>query len=480
MARDVGSPTTGVESRLRHGEPRRDGPWSALIALVLVSLTIPAALILQGPLESNGWPGRLIAFFVAGAVLLGWIARRKARTRTSPAEVGVWLLAGGLGASVAGAGLRNLTGDEAAGVMRASLVMFPLLIISLFIAANAGRRQVDTLLAVALIGATVSAGVAILQFATPFDLASVLRLPLTTARLLGGMGSRGGFFRVKGAAAHPIEFGVISAAVVPIGMHYFRFARTRANRLLAAAATALLLAAIPMSVSRSGILAVAIAVLVYGVVLSNRQRISVLVLGLAAVLLARAAVPGLLGTVRSFFVNASTDDSISGRTNDYALIAALFGQSPFVGRGLGTFRPEDYFFLDNQYLLSAVEGGVVLLLATILFFLLTIASARGAAMRAATASEASRAQAITAAVLAIGVSGAFFDLFSFAQVTVLTFVLAGLAGAVWRLSLETGSRIPTPLERVRGSRVAMAAGLFAARHPESATLTPESSTSGRR
>ncbi|PVU83506.1 hypothetical protein DDP54_11430 [Cellulomonas sp. WB94] len=452
----------GGDQLARHREPRPQGPWFAIGVLPVVALTVPAALVFSGPLESNGWVGRLLVFWIAAAVIVGWVARVRRPRRSSPAEIGLWLLIGALATSVAASGLRTLTESESSGVMRAALVMFPLAIVALGISTTADRPRTDAFLAAILIGATVSALVGVLQFMKPFDLAAVLRLPGMTARQLGGMGSRGGFFRVKGAAGHPIEFGVICGALVPLGMHFVRFGRTHNRRILAAVATVCLLLAIPMGVSRSGILVVLVALIVYAVVLSVRQRISLLILGLGAGMVMRAAIPGLLGTVTSFFTHASTDNSVSGRTEDYAQIDEFFRQTPILGRGLGTFRPEDYFFLDNQYLLALVEGGIVLVAAIILFFLLAIASCRGASLRAARAADASRAQAVMAAVLAIGVSGLFFDLFSFAQVTVLTFVLAGVAGALWRQGVDDGVPIPSAIERIRGRPVPVAAGRMAA------------------
>jgi O-antigen ligase len=453
----------GSDQPARHRGPQPQGPWLAIGLLPFVALTVPAALVFTGPLESNGWVGRLIVFWIAAAVIVGWVGRVGRPPRASPSEIGVWLLIGALTTSVAASGLRTLAESESTGVTRAALVMFPLAIVALGISATANERRTDALLAAILLGATVSALVGMMQFVKPFDLATAIRLPGMTARQIGGMGSRGGFFRVKGAAGHPIEFGVICGALVPLGMHFVRFGRTHNRRILATLATVCLLLAIPMGVSRSGILVVAVALTVYAVVLSARQRFSLLILGLGAALVMRAAIPGLLGTVTSFFTNASTDNSVTGRTQDYAQIDAFFRETPILGRGLGTFRPEDYFFLDNQYLLALVEGGIVLLVATILFFLFVVAACRGASVRAARAVDASRAQAVMAAVLAIGVSGAFFDLFSFAQVTVLTFILAGVAGALWRQGVDDGVPIPSTVERIRGLRVPVSAGRLSAR-----------------
>jgi len=196
---------------------------------------------------------------------------------------------------------------------------------------------------------------------------------------------------------------------------------------------------------------------VYAVVLSTRQRLEALILALVGLVLLRAAIPGLLGAVRSIFGGAANDPSITGRTQDYAALSSFIAQSPIFGHGLGTFRPELYFFLDNQYLLGMVEGGVVFVIAMILFFVTVIASARGAVLRATTPQAASRAQAIAGGVASIAVAAAFFDLFSFAQITVVLFLFAGIAGALWHAGVDRGLPLPTPLERILGESVDVSA-----------------------
>ena len=51
------------------------------------------------------------------------------------------------------------------------------------------------------------------------------------------------------------------------------------------------------------------------------------------------------------------DPSIAGRTADYAKIPGLIAGFEAFGRGLGTFDPTLYFYLDNQYLGSLLEEG---------------------------------------------------------------------------------------------------------------------------
>lgn len=426
---------------------RLDGPWTAIMALPLLAFVVPAGLVVAGPLASNGWPARLLIFWIALAVVVGWFAGRGRSRRTSPAQVGTWLLVVALIGAMAAAQLRHLTPPEAAGMVRAALVMFPVAILTLGVAATADRRRCDALLIASVVGASFSAVVALAQFVSYFDLAQAMQVPGFEVRA-GGAGVRGTFQRVMGSAGHPIELAVVSGSLVPVAMHLLRFAATPLRRYGAALATALLLVATPVSVSRSGVAALAVAVVVYAVVLNNRQRVTLLVLGIAGATLFRALVPGLLGALRSLFAGAARDDSVSGRTDDYAVINDFFEQTPLLGRGLGTFRPEDYFFVDNQYLLALVEGGAVLLIATVVWFLLAMASASGAVRRARTDEDRSRAQAVLAAIAAMGVSGALFDLFSFEQATLVAFLLCGVAGALWRDGVENGLPLPSVGERL--------------------------------
>jgi polysaccharide biosynthesis protein PslJ len=427
----------------------RPGPWLALSFVPLVTLAIPSALVLAGPLESNGWPPRLLIFAITAAVLLGWLRRPAARRVTSPAEAGLWVLLLGVTVSFAAAQLRPLSGVEFAGSIRVALVLFPLIVVALGIASLGDAVKADMLLTYLLVGAVLSTLIAMAQFVVPFDLAELIRPPGFVAREVGGMGDRGGFVRVKGTSTHPIEFGVISGAMAPIALHFARFAATAHRRWLALGVTGLLGMGLLLSVTRSAVLTLVVGMVVYAVNLSLRERLNLLVVALGGLVLIRAMLPGLLGTITGFFLGAAEDDSVTARIADYPLVDKFFAESPWIGRGLGTFLPEEYTLLDNQYLMSLMEGGLVLVVAIIAFFALTLASARGGVLRAASRADASRAQAVTASIAAIAVSGVLFDLFSFAQVTVVLFLLVGIAGVLWHHGRENGLAIPDPVERFR-------------------------------
>ncbi len=154
--------------------------------------------------------------------------------------------------------------------------------------------------------------------------------------------------RVSSTATHPIEFGVTMAALLPLTLHHSLHARGDGRSLRAWIPTVLICAAIPMSVSRSGILVAAVAVLVLFLGWPRGWRLRALIVLPFAAVGMRLLAPGLLGTIGSLFANLDADPSVSGRTDDYAVILGLFAENPIFGRGLFTFVPRYYRILDNQ------------------------------------------------------------------------------------------------------------------------------------
>ena len=180
--------------------------------------------------------------------------------------------------------------------------------------------------------------------------------------------TRSGFDRIHAAASHPIEYAVSLGALAPLALHFAVHAKNRAQRQLNALAFLVICVAIPMTVARSGIVAVAVGLAFYAVHLSNRAKLNLAVLGVIGLGLYRAMVPGLLGTLKSLLLIGEEDPSIAGRTEDYAEIPGLMAGFEAFGRGLGTFEPTSYFYLDNQYLGSLLEGGVLGLTTLIIIF----------------------------------------------------------------------------------------------------------------
>ena len=299
------------------------------------------------------------------------------------------------------------------------------------------KERLDTLLRWLVLGAGLVAVVGIIQFAFGFDLSRFLRLPGLVAGSVAGesfIDTRSVLRRVQGTAAHPIEMAVFAGMVLPLALHYARASVSGTwERRGWWACTGLLLVSIPLTVSRSGIVALAIVALVVLPTWPWRERVTALAaLAVAAVAL-RFAVPGLVGTLRGLFAYFGSDPSITHRTGDFGPALAYVAQAPWFGRGFHTFIPRYYLFIDDQYLLSLIETGVVGLAAIVSVLAVGLVLARGARRISTDARTRDLAQALFASLLVATVSFATFDVLSFSLVTGTTFLLLGCAGALWRM-----------------------------------------------
>lgn len=292
------------------------------------------------------------------------------------------------------------------------------------------REEVILVVRAAVAGATFSAVVALLQFLGYDATVHLAKIPLLAANHdVSGLTSRGSFNRPAGTAIHPIEFGVATAVATAFALHLLIYDEG-APRWRRRLCMGLLALAIPVSISRSA-LVVALVVVVYFVVAAPaRLRIqsALAMAGFGAVVF--MAIPGLLGTLRNLVVAGPRDSSISTRIGDYAAVAEYIRPNPWYGRGPGTFLP-NYRILDNQYLLTLVEMGVVGMVTLLVLFAMT--TSLGVAARRLATNEADRnlSQMFRAAGMGLLVALATFDGLSFPTLTASAALWLGLAGAWW-------------------------------------------------
>lgn len=410
----------------------RDG-CSVLTLVVVMLLLVPQDYVLVGPLKSVGNPAVLVSL----AALAIWAASRILNfvdaAEMHPVRWVVWAFLVASLLSYVAAMSRELVEKEGASADRSLFPILGLLGVTLLaVDALGDRERVTTLLErIVLIGG-IAAFIGIVEFVSSFDYGNTMLLPGLTANTPMASDTRAGFERVAAAAEHAIEFSVVTAALVPLALHFALHADVGRRWRFRLALVAMLVA-IPMSVSRSGILTLLVALPFYAVVLSHRARFNVLVLGTIGLALFRAAVPGLLGTMLGLFRFAGNDPSISGRTDDYQAIPALMEGHWWLGRGLGTFLPDVYFVLDNQYLGCIVGGGLVGLAAFVALHVVGIGVARGVRYRGLDRAVRSEGQALAACIAGFGVASITYDSFGFRQSTFLVFMLIGCAGAHWSL-----------------------------------------------
>ena len=321
---------------------------------------------------------------------------------------------------------------------RGLVLMFGWIAVSLLAADGIGTvKRLRTLLRRITACATVLALVGVLEFITGLALIKYVSIPgLTVHTQFMDLMNRDGLVRVTATAAQPLEFSAVLAMSLPLALHHARIA-PRAARLRRWLQVALITGAMTMTVSRSAMLELAVIaiLLVPTWPKRDRRRACLVLLGLSA--LAWFLLPGMLREFGGLFGHLGSDSSATSRTGAYLAAVPFIAYHPLLGQGFQTFFPQIYFYVDNQYLMSLIETGVVGAVALLTLFVTGWFTARSARIAAVDCQTRDLAQCLAASVATAAVSFATFDGLSFSIATGLFFLLLGCVGAMWRL---TGAR----------------------------------------
>ena len=278
--------------------------------------------------------------------------------------------------------------------------------------------------------------VAAMQFWISLDVAPYLRdLPGFSLNFENpGIIDREAFNRVSGTAIHPIELGVVAGMLLPLAIYLGIYDTDRSARRRWAP-VALIALAIPTSVSRSAVLSVALALGLLVLLMPVRHRlvaICAVPFGLLAVFM---SAPGLIGTLGSFFGAGTSDPSVATRVSDYPLVEGLVHEAPWFGHGGWTYIPDNLLdVLDNQYLKTAVELGLVGVIALAVFFFVPMIAALLARRRSGDPELRLLCAALAGAALAAAGGSLTFDSLSYPMFVGVYALVIGLIGAGWRLA----------------------------------------------
>jgi hypothetical protein len=278
--------------------------------------------------------------------------------------------------------------------------------------------------------------VAALQFWMSLDVASYLReVPGFSLNFDNpGIIDRAALNRVAGTAIHPIELGVVAGMLLPLAI-YLAISDTARSARSRWAPVVLIGIGISTSVSRSAIIAAGIALAVVVVLMPARQRLVALTAVPFAVAVVFMSAPGLISTLTSFFGAGTSDMSVATRVSDYPLVERLVHQAPWFGQGGGTYIPGNVFdILDNQYLKTAIELGLVGLVALAAYFLVPAIVALTARRRSSDPELRLLCAALAGAALAAAACSFTFDSLSFPMFANVHALIVGLIGAGWRLA----------------------------------------------
>jgi O-antigen ligase len=420
------------------GEPAllRDTHTVPLLTSYLVLLMfIPSALVLS-PLGGAGGPATLFAVVLIGWYAVMWLHPRFALDHGhQPVRFAALVFVCVTLASYISANRHGLTTLEKNGADRGLILLAGWLGVLLLAADGiATWDRLVTLLRRVVAAGSLLACLGLTQFATGLNLATYITIPGFITKIpFSDLLTRGGFNRPSATTAQPLEFAAVLAVCLPLALHQARYAPpgTRARRWFQVAVIA---GALPLTVSRSAALGIAVVALMLLPTWPARQRRAAYGFFAGAVAVMWVALPSLLSLFGQLFTQIGSESSSTSRIQAYSAITPFVTGHPWLGQGYGTFLPQTYFFIDNQYLTTLVETGFVGLVALVGLMVTGVVVARKA--RRLLRDEQSRdlLQCLAASVAAAAVSFATFDGLSFPIATGLTFLTLGCVGAAFRLA----------------------------------------------
>lgn len=416
-----------------------------LILFLCLQFLIPARLVIGG-MGAAGRPAVALGLGLTFLWVLAFLTRRGLPEGAQPVR---WVIGGYVALQLFGyaVGLdRGLPAVEASNADRWVIFTFAIAGIALATADGiATRAQLDRLLTVLVGLGAVMAFIGALQFAEIVDITEYIRIPglqlnadLINASERGGPG----FPRVAATANHYIEFGVVLAMLLPLALHYVFFATSRRQKAWRWGFAGLIALGIPLSISRSAVLSVAVGLILLAFVWPWRQKFNAAVIGGCAVIAFHAIQPGVLGTIRALFTNVDDDPSVQARIARTDYVFNLWELRPWLGRGAGSYVPDQYILLDNQLYMTLLEGGIVGLSGLALFLLVPYFLARSLRLRGADQETRHLAQALAVVPPVALLASGTFDSFFFATFVGVLFLAIGAIGALWRLDGGGAGRRP--------------------------------------
>ena len=419
----------------RRAFPRARFDAVALVSAYLVALLfIPSSLIFR-PLGGIGTPAVILSLLILLWYAASWLTGKVVPSGAGrPVRLAVLALALAVLASFVAAMTRTIPVVETLSAERGLITVLSWSGLVVVLSQGLSRyEQIDIIMRRAVVFGSVVALIGIFEFYSGINVTNYIQIPGMSLNIdYSTLLTRGNFYRPSSTAVDPIEFSVSMAILLPFALHR-ALDSARSGRIRRWLPVALIGFAIPITVSRSGIIGAAIALLVLVPTWTPRQRRGFLVAVLPALAVLKVSASGLLGTLSAFFTGlfstAGEGSVYSTRISAFSLDWPYISARPLFGRGWATFLPAVYSWTDDMYLLMLIETGVVGLICLILLYLTGIQC--GAAGRRKTSDPRRRhfGQALVAAIAAAMVTTATFDSLSFPMVGGLIFLVLGIAGA---------------------------------------------------
>lgn len=271
----------------------------------------------------------------------------------------------------------------------------------------------------------------------------------------GELIARGAFLRPSATATHPLEYAVVVTGCLPLALitaisDGFQQEGNRRIHIRWWLPVALMAISSLLSVSRSGIIGLVVAIIATLPAMPRSYRRAVIAASPAVAIGVAAVVPGMFSTMLVLFTGTGDDPSTQSRSNALARLPEFVAPSPIIGQGFGTFLPRYYIF-DNEWALLTIEAGVLGVMA---FAAIALAGI-GASIWSTRGSRASEiimlGRGLAAAIVTVVVLFAFFDALSFPMSGGMYVLFTGLAAALQNIIGRAAIPLPPNMgqERIR-------------------------------
>jgi polysaccharide biosynthesis protein PslJ len=295
---------------------------------------------------------------------------------------------------------------------------------------------------VVVLGALAAAGT-IIEYATGrnlfFTVAGWFAPPGTSFSSRAALTVSGSRPDITGPARHGLAISTMLAMILPLALVGAVFAGSGRDRVLYRLAAVLLFVGCLTTFRRSGVILpfIASAAVIFG---GGRRMLPLAAVFVTLLVVTPIVAPGAVAEITSQFStsNASTQQSLAGRTADYPAVIPDVSAEAVTGRGFGSYIALRYRFIDNEYILLAIETG---LLGVVSYLVVLVAAAvmalRVGLRRVGPASWIGLA--VFGSVLAFMAANAFFDALSFPQAPYAFFLLVAFAGIARQAAHDDGA-----------------------------------------
>lgn len=443
-------------------------PWGAMVgAIVAVILFIPIRrYVLPGQLPFEVEPYRILVALVIAAWLSSMAINPHLNLRGTALDGPLGLF----GVAVLGSMLVNpgrVNSVSAIAIKELTFLISFLLIYYMVASTINNPETIVNLVKLAVFGGAVVAVLTVIESRTNYNafnnLSRIFPFLDLVEEQLPRQQERGARLRSYGSAQHPIALGAAFAILIPLSIYLIQ------RRLVWILATAALAVGALATASRTAVVMLIVVAIVFLWLRPKEvKRLWPALVPLLAVI--HVLLPGTIGSLKnSFFPSGgllqeqqtSAGSRGQGRIADLAPAFQELLSKPVLGQGYGTRVTDQDFqnaqILDNEWLNSTLELGMVGLIALVWLFGRSIRRLSRAAKR----DRSERGLlfvALTASLYAFAVGMFTYDAFSFIQVTLILFLLLGFASVLLRTVDVDGFRLPSAPPSPGESRAARARG----------------------